>query len=104
MEVGELLYMTAYDLWCEPSALELAHHALGIVAETSCLLTSSGVPYMLWVHLAQATQPFLYFSWALYQAGMASSVACVTSTLTCICLCARNRTAALSHAGLPACR
>ncbi|KAG8467946.1 hypothetical protein KFE25_006998 [Diacronema lutheri] len=86
MEVGELVYMTLYDLWCEPGALELLHHVLGIVAETSCLLTSSGVSYMLWVHLAQATQPFLYFSWILYQANMSSSVTCVASTLTCIVL------------------
>jgi len=90
MEVGELVYMTLYDLWCEPGALELLHHVLGIVAETSCLLTSSGVSYMLWVHLAQATQPFLYFSWILYQANMSSSVTCVASTLTCIVLCARR--------------
>lgn len=89
MEIGELVYMMAYDLCCEPGALELVHHALGIVAETSCLLTMCGVPYMLWVHLAQATQPFLYLSWTLYQAGMASSAACKASTLATVALCAR---------------
>lgn len=86
MELGELLYMTVYDLWYEPSTLELLHHSIGIIAESSCLYMSCGIPFMLWVHVSQATQPFLYFSWALYQVGMVKSVPCIMSMLTCVFL------------------
>jgi hypothetical protein len=94
MEVGELIYMTAHDLWHELGALELLHHVVGIIAEAGCLVTMNGIPYMLWVHLAQATQPFLYLSWTLHQAKVSRGLLLVASAGTCVTLC----TPCLRHA------
>jgi len=86
-EVGELIYMSAYDILKEPSTLELVHHAAGLLAEGGCLYFSSGVPYMLWVHLAQSTQPFLYLAWVLEKLKLVDTALFAVSSLVCFFLC-----------------
>lgn len=90
MEAGELIYMTIYDALYEPGPLEMLHHGIGIVAEVSCLLKREGIVYMLWVHLAQTSQPFLYAGWVMDKLGYAGSTPFVVSALACVASCARR--------------
>lgn len=87
IEIGELLYMTGYDLMYEPGVLELAHHILGLVAEVGCLIRREGLTFMVWVHLSQITQPFLYVGWMLMQLNATSSFVFKSTSGVVVLLC-----------------
>jgi hypothetical protein len=73
-EAAELVFTTILDLQYEPEPLNLLHHAAGLSAEISALYLGTGHMWLIWVHIAQFTQPFLYAGWVLHKLKMTSGI------------------------------
>jgi hypothetical protein len=66
IELAELIFMTALDLRWGVEPANLLHHVCGFFTLTPCFYFNQGMNIMLWVHLVQFTQPFLYAGWIMY--------------------------------------
>ena len=72
MEISELLFTSILNLKDGEDILLHVHHIAGLAAEVPSLYFGQGLNVMLWVHLSQFTQPFLYGSWICYKLKMIS--------------------------------
>jgi hypothetical protein len=73
-EAAELVFTTILDLQWEPEPLNFLHHIAGLAAEISALYLGTGYQYLMWVHIAQFTQPFLYASWICHKLKKTSGI------------------------------
>jgi hypothetical protein len=72
MEISELLFTSILNMLNGEEWMIHAHHIAGLAAEVPCLYFGQGFTILLWVHLAQFTQPFLYGSWICFKLNWTS--------------------------------
>lgn len=60
----------------------LGHHILGALSWGSLLATGEGGNYILWVHLAELSTPFLNLGWALHSLGQKGLPAVLAGLVT----------------------
>lgn len=73
-EISELIFTLIMNIYYGEDLFIHVHHIAGLAAELPCIYFGQGLHILMWVHLAQFTQPFLYGSWICYKLKMTSGL------------------------------